>query len=230
MEKDNSLFKYNGKTYKLVKKPDSFGCTEICPLALANEGNCEELCSEALLDIEAPEFSYTNCMFVEVTENKETTMEEKEHKNESDYKTLYEQECKKYGDAVERMKSWMNGEHPECFSEAQKAAEFVFPELGESEDERIGKDIIAYMRYERKSTEEEIENRFIPWLEKQGEHNKPNPYSGTSFEYNGHVWGMCARDNGVDVLIDKHLIAHINHDGAIVKDRVVPPVSQWLPR
>ena len=46
--------------------------------------------------------------------------------------------------------------------------EYKYPELKESEDERIRKDIIAYMRYERKSTEEEIENRFIPWLEKQG--------------------------------------------------------------
>ena len=36
-------------------------------------------------------------------------------------------------------------------------------------------------------------------LEKQGE---PNPYSGVSFEYNGHTWGMCARDGGVEILVD----------------------------
>lgn len=36
-------------------------------------------------------------------------------------------------------------------------------------------------------------------LEKQGE---PNPYSGVSFKYNGHTWGMCARDNGVEILVD----------------------------
>lgn len=40
------------------------------------------------------------------------------------------------------------------------------------EDEKIVKDIIAYIRYERKSTQEEIENRFIPWLEKQGERDE----------------------------------------------------------
>lgn len=40
--------------------------------------------------------------------------------------------------------------------------------------------------------------------EKKGE-QRPNPYSGTSFEYNGHTWGMCARDNGVEILIDGHL-------------------------
>ena len=38
-----------------------------------------------------------------------------------------------------------------------------------------------------------------PWLEKQGE---PNPYSGVSFKYNGHTWGMCARDNGVEIIVD----------------------------
>lgn len=39
----------------------------------------------------------------------------------------------------------------------------------------------------------------ITWLENQGE---PNPYSGVSFKYNGHIWGMCARDNGVEILVD----------------------------
>ena len=39
----------------------------------------------------------------------------------------------------------------------------------------------------------------LDWLEKQGE---PNPYSGVSFKYNGHTWGMCARDNGVEILVD----------------------------
>ena len=40
-------------------------------------------------------------------------------------------------------------------------------------------------------------------FEKQGK--KPNPYSGTSFEYNGHSWGMCARDGGVEITIDGEL-------------------------
>lgn len=46
---------------------------------------------------------------------------------------------KKYKEALERMKSWARGEHPECFTEAQKTAEFIFPELKENEDERIRK-------------------------------------------------------------------------------------------
>ena len=56
----------------------------------------------------------------------------------------------------------------------------------------------------------EIE-RFLNELEKQSK--KPNPYSGTSFEYNGHIWGMCARDNGVDILLDKQLLKHLEKQG-----------------
>ena len=47
--------------------------------------------------------------------------------------------------------------------------------------------------------------------EKQGK--ETNPYSGISFEYNGHVWGMCARDNGVDILLDKQLFTHLETQG-----------------
>ena len=40
---------------------------------------------------------------------------------------------------------------------------------------------------------------YCKYIEKQCE---PNPYSGVSFKYNGHTWGMCARDNGVEILVD----------------------------
>lgn len=39
----------------------------------------------------------------------------------------------------------------------------------------------------------------IDWIKKQYE---PNPYSSVSFKYKGHTWGMCARDNGVEILVD----------------------------
>ena len=80
---------------------------------------------------------------------------------------------KKYKDALERMKSWARGEHPECFSEAQKTAEFIFPELKEkeSEDERIRKELCkaiwTYIPYEKAQ-------EYITWLEKQGEQNTLN--------------------------------------------------------
>ena len=54
----------------------------------------------------------------------------------------------------------------------------------------------------------------IDWLENQGE--KPNPYSGTSFEYNGHTWGMCARDGGVEILMDSELKAFVSLDKSFI--------------
>ncbi len=86
----------------------------------------------------------------------------------------YEQ---KYKGALERMRSWARGEHPECFTEAQKAAEFVFPELKESEDERIMKNIITFLdelfslgknaNFDKWSKSDCAE--WIAWLKKQGE-------------------------------------------------------------
>lgn len=75
---------------------------------------------------------------------------------------------KLYKEAIERCKSWIRGEHPECFTEAQKAGEFIFPELKESEDERIRKDIVEYLKSQGASKRWDF-NTWIAWLEKQGE-------------------------------------------------------------
>ena len=79
---------------------------------------------------------------------------------------------RKYKEALERMKSWARGEHPECFMEAQKAAEFVFPELVENEEERIRKSLCKAI-WTYMPTEEGQE--YIAWLEKQGESTDINP-------------------------------------------------------
>lgn len=57
--------------------------------------------------------------------------------------------------------------------------EEVFPELAESEDERIRKELITHCRSTRCVTEEGAERiaKWIAWLEKQGEQN-PNPCDG----------------------------------------------------
>ena len=86
----------------------------------------------------------------------------------------------------------------------------VFPELKESEDERIRKEILEYFRQFDSGELRGVDiSDWIAWLEKQGD--KTNPYSGVSFEYNGHTWGMCARDNGVDILLDKQLFKHLEN-------------------
>ena len=78
----------------------------------------------------------------------------------------YEQ---KYKEALERTKSWVRGEHPECFSEAQKAAEFIFPELKESEDERIREMCMRYLDREYQHCPSDRKNieKCIAWLEKR---------------------------------------------------------------
>ena len=82
-----------------------------------------------------------------------------------------EQKAKAYDEAIKRMKSWVRGEHPECFTEAQKAAEFIFPELKESEDERIRKELIDYIN-RLTATPNNIDkyNAWLDWLEKQRKH------------------------------------------------------------
>ena len=78
---------------------------------------------------------------------------------------------KKYKEALERMKSWAKGEHPECFSEAQKTAEFIFPELKEkeSEDEKIRKSLINFLKSPFVNITDKKVAPWIAWLEKQGE-------------------------------------------------------------
>ena len=96
---------------------------------------------------------------------------------------------KRYKEALDRMKSWVKGEHPECFSEAQKAAEFVFPELKESEDERIRKDCIKYLDWEYQHcsfNEDKMKiEKCIAWLEKQDEQK---PTDKTELKFNIGDW------------------------------------------
>ena len=83
----------------------------------------------------------------------------------------------------------------------------------ESEDERIRNLIINHLTQERGSLSNDEAVEAIDWLEKQGE---SNPYSGTSFEYNGHTWGMCARDNGVEIGFDGELKAFLSSEKSFI--------------
>lgn len=90
------------------------------------------------------------------------------------YKMTQEQKAQAYDGALERMKSWVRGEHPECFTEAQKAAEFIFPELKESEGEGIRKELTEFLRkasggFLDTVTPCKTYSKWLAWLEKQGE-------------------------------------------------------------
>ena len=85
-----------------------------------------------------------------------------------------------------------------------KPIDEVFPELAGSEDERIRENLIDFLKspFVNENITDEKVTPWIAWLEKK----KVNPYSGVRFNYNGHTWGMCARDNGVEVLCDGIMI------------------------
>ena len=127
----------------------------------------------------------------------------------------------------------------ELSKEQKEKLENIFPELKESEDERIRKGLIngfkecledcQYPKNAVKYWHDLEVDSILAWLEKQGE--KTNPYSGMSFEYNGHIWGMCARDNGVDILLDKQLFKHLDTQGEkMPADKVEPKfkVGDWI--
>ena len=109
-----------------------------------------------------------------------------------DYKKLYEQTQSKMKEFIKRWDGIKLSSN-DLFTEELKQIVDI-----ENEVERLRKTAISFLKdFAEQGYENAVE--CIDWLEKQGE---PNPYSGVSFKYNGHTWGMCARDNGVEILVD----------------------------
>lgn len=130
-----------------------------------------------------------------------------------------EDKAKRYDEAISQLKGLLDSVHEENCDIIEEDIVRIFPELAESEDEKIRKALLEHIvridsevplgAYHRLNGVDISE--IITWLEKQD--SKTNPYSGISFEYNGHIWGMCARDNGVDILCDKYFIEHLEKQG-----------------
>ena len=109
-----------------------------------------------------------------------------------DYKKLYEQTQSKMKEFIKRWDGIKLSSNDLFTEELKQIVEI------ENDDERLRKTAIAFLKdFAEQGYENAVE--CIDWLEKQGE---PNPDSGVSFKYNGHTWGMCARDNGVEILVD----------------------------
>ncbi len=83
-----------------------------------------------------------------------------------------EEKAKAYDKAIERAKSLIGDTIIE--ESGQHLAETIFPELKESEDERIRKSLISYLHGlgEFDYPDKKTYNNWLVWLEKQGEHNK----------------------------------------------------------
>ena len=89
------------------------------------------------------------------------------------------------------------------------------PSEWSEEDERIRRVIRGWIYTRPASFFDGIsKEKMLAWIEKQD--GKINPYSGTSFKYNNHTWGMCARDNGVEILIDDEIKAFISLEKSFI--------------
>jgi hypothetical protein len=99
-------------------------------------------------------------------------------------------------------------------------ADEIFSQFEMSEDERIRKEITKFLKkasggFLDTTTQCKTFGKWAAWVEKQGE-QKPNPYTGTSFEYNGHTFGMCAREGGVEISMDSELKAFVSSEKSFV--------------
>ena len=75
---------------------------------------------------------------------------------------------KKYEQALERARDMLSYKEVR-----QEDMEYLFPELKESEDERIRKEIIDYInRLTASPNNIDKFNTWITWLEKQGKHQR----------------------------------------------------------
>ena len=82
-----------------------------------------------------------------------------------------EEKAKAYDEAL----AWMRELYPRLHGATKEDAEHYFPELRESEDERIRKAIIHYILYETKGNiSEATEHVWVTWLEKQKEQKPTN--------------------------------------------------------
>lgn len=131
-----------------------------------------------------------------------------------------EQKAKAYDEAIGKLQGLIDNANKQGHIIVRvKDIENTFPELKESEDERIRKVLAGFFKsYKEQGTCGAETFNGIPtenilaWLEKQ----EPNPYGGVSFNFNDHAWGMCARDGGVEILIDGNLKAFISSDKSFV--------------
>ena len=79
------------------------------------------------------------------------------------------EKAKAYDGAIERAKKWHNIPNPiYCNIITEK----IFPELKESEDEEIRKEIISILRNAYWTSNRNRFNKLVAWLEKQGDKDK----------------------------------------------------------
>lgn len=85
-----------------------------------------------------------------------------------------EEKAQRYDEALERAKKWYNAPNIDKMpTYGNRIIEEIFPELAESEDERIRKEIIKFIDgdYTQRWITDETKASWVAWLEKQGKHS-----------------------------------------------------------
>lgn len=103
---------------------------------------------------------------------------------------------KKYEDALERAKmSYHTGDYDK---DTLEMLEIIFPELKESEDEKVRKAILELVRQSSEVLEKKNQERMLAWLEKQGEQKPQRMISAEAKEamYDKPAW----REEDKDVI------------------------------
>lgn len=94
----------------------------------------------------------------------------------------------------------------ELSKEQKEKLENIFPELKESEGERIRKAIIRILKGETGYTSKEDTDKYVAWLEKQAE-KKPNSQmekcGKCQFNFTGYCDGTCILENNDQKPVDK---------------------------
>ena len=81
------------------------------------------------------------------------------------------EKAKAYDEALERVRVINNGKDVDVES-GTTICEYIFPELKESEDEKIRKEIISILRNTYWTSNRNRFNELVAWLEKQGDKDK----------------------------------------------------------
>lgn len=82
-----------------------------------------------------------------------------------------EQKAERYDEISKEVKDFFDGKQ-KMYSDVKQTLNHLFPELKESEDDRIRKDIIRVLKGEISFVSEKENEKYIAWLEKQGREEK----------------------------------------------------------
>ena len=138
-----------------------------------------------------------------------------------------EEKAKAYDKALERARK----HYKETPNKVYKAMlEQIFPDIEENEDKKIKEEIINYFRCQSKDepTRKEIHNRWIAWLEKQGEQK---PQRMISAEAKEAMYGKPAYAWSEEDELKRSTLIHVvkKQKGSAIFEGLLPEeLINWL--